>query len=90
MSNGKNLLTTETLSALSINRLDAILFPNIESDTAIKIIMDYGGYFELWDKDVKNRQHYFAPLLRQARGGEGFGDNGEKRRKIDNRKSITE
>lgn len=29
---------------------------------------EYGGYFELWDKDVKNRQHYFAPTFNRACG----------------------
>ena len=29
---------------------------------------EYGGYFELWDKDVKNRKHFFAPEFNRACG----------------------
>lgn len=29
---------------------------------------EYGGYFELWDKDVKNRKHFFAPKFNRACG----------------------
>lgn len=29
---------------------------------------EYGGYFELWDKDVKNRKHHFAPAFNRACG----------------------
>lgn len=29
---------------------------------------EYGGYFELWDEDIKNRQHHFAPTFNRACG----------------------
>jgi len=29
---------------------------------------EYGGYFELWDKDVKNRKHHIAPIFNRACG----------------------
>jgi len=29
---------------------------------------EYGGYFELWDKEVKNRKEYFAPDFNRACG----------------------
>jgi Rps23 Pro-64 3,4-dihydroxylase Tpa1-like proline 4-hydroxylase len=29
---------------------------------------EYGGYFEVWDKDVKNRKGYFAPEFNRACG----------------------
>jgi Rps23 Pro-64 3,4-dihydroxylase Tpa1-like proline 4-hydroxylase len=29
---------------------------------------EYGGYFDIWDKEVKNRKGYFAPAFNQACG----------------------